>query len=74
MATAIMNLLSTLLPLLSKGVDWFFSPERITARDARRADNALQDFDKALKDNDSAYVAAAAGDLHNRVRNALRRH
>lgn len=73
MATAILSLLATLLPLLSRGLDWFFSREQITAREAQKADATLQDFDKALGNNDAHYVTGAALDLHDRVRSALRR-
>jgi hypothetical protein len=72
MTAAILNLLPLLFKGLNTWLDWFFSSEQISARDTRRADNGLQDFDKALKSNDAAYVTGAALDLHQRVRNALR--
>lgn len=72
MAQLILSLLAALLPLLNKWLDWFFSSEQINQREADRADSKLQDFDKALKDNDAVYITGAALDLHDRVSAALR--
>ena len=74
MASTFLTLLGALLPLLFKGLDWFFSSEQTTAREAQKADATLQNFDKALANNDAAFVTGAALDLHNRVRSALRGH
>ena len=72
MALSLLSLLGTLLPLLAKALDWFFSSEQVTAREAQKADATLQDFDKALANNNAADITGAALDLHDRVRTALR--
>ncbi len=69
---AILSLLAALLPLVSNLVSFFLSPEQITKREAEHADSQLQDYKKALANNDAAYIDGACADQHDRVRRALR--
>lgn len=65
--------LAQLLKLANLFTEWFFSSEQVNVRDERRVDRDFQNFDKALKNNNAAYVTGAAADLHNRVSQTLRR-
>ena len=73
MGQMLLQALPLLLRALNTWLDWFFSSEQTTAREVKEADRVVQDFRKALKENDAAYVTGAAADLHDRVRQALLR-